>query len=1089
MGVVYRARDEQLERDVAIKVLPVGMLKDENARKRFRKEALSLAKLNHPNIATIHEFSRQDDIEFLVTEFIPGVTLDAKLAKGALHEREVLNLGLQLAEGLQAAHEQDVLHRDLKPGNLRLMPNGRLKILDFGLAKLLSTADGNATTVSLTKSQELTGTLPYMPPEQLRGQVVDARGDIWSVGVVLYELATGLRPFDQKISTALADDIIHKSPTPPSAIIPALSRGLERVILKCLPKDPGQRYSTAAELRADLERLSTGRQPATARRSRLPLLVSGLTVLLLLTVVSSILLLRHGRRSALSLVRERRSVAVLGFKDLSGNPNQAWLSTALSEMLTSELAAGESVRTVSGEDVARLKIEMGLPATDTLAQDTLSKVHKALGSDLIVLGSYLDVGGQLRLDLRLQDTVAGETVASVSETGNESQLLELVSRSGDELRKKIGINPINAAEAAQVRTTQSANPESTRAYAEGLAKLRSFDALSARDLLLKSVKLDENFALAHSALSQAWSQLGYDQKAKEEAKRAFDLSSELSREDRLMIEGRYLTATKDWDKAIELYKSLCTFFPDNLEYGLRLADAQTHGGKAKEALATIQVLRKLPPPAADDPRIDLQEANSANELSDAHAMQAAAERAQQKAKAAGMLLLAARARMSVGSALYDLGQPKEAIAAYQEALKIYERFGDRGQVANAYIDTSMALQDLGDTAGARKMAEQSFVISQEIGNLNGQAFALGEIGIILRHAGDFPGAVKALDKSYAMKKEIEDKAGMIAARGNLANVLDDQGDLAGTLKAYEEVLQLSQEIGNKRFEAITIGNIANVRARRGETPQAIQDFRHALELSRKLGNKFSMLWQLVAFSGVLIDTGDLAAGEKYANEALETARGIGENAFVPSALQLHGDIAFKRGDLAGAHARYQEALEGYRKVDDKNSAGQMLYVQADLALEQGNLAEAEQLARQSIAELDKEKSRTACLAHAVLAHVLLADGNLKQAQDEISLAMATARPTHDLTLLNPVQIVFARVQAQTASPANSIHLLQTLILDCKRHRFVDYEFQARLALGEIQMRSDPKAGRATLQSLEHDAESTGFTFLSGRAAAILKRAA
>ena len=1082
MGVVYRARDEQLERDVAIKVLPAGVLQEESARKRFRKEAVSLAKLNHPNIATVHEFSRQDEVDFLVTEFIPGITLDTKLAKGALEEREVLGLALQLAEGLEAAHEQNVLHRDLKPGNLRVMPSGRLKILDFGLAKLLSSADESARTASLTESQELTGTLPYMPPEQLLGQAVDERGDIWSAGVVLYEMATGRRPFDQRMSTALADDIIHKPPPTPRGLNRGVSGGLERVILKCLQKDPEQRYASAAALRADLERLNRGRELVTANWTRALWAGGALFVVLTLAGVAAFLWQRAREHQGSSRIRVRRSVAVLGFRDLSRNPNEAWLSTALSEMLTSELAAGEAVRTVSGEDVARLKIEMGVPGMDTLAQDTLARVHKALGSDLIVLGSYLDVGGQLRLDLRMQDTVAGETVATVSETGSDSQLLELVSRSGDELRRRIGIEPINPAQAAQVRTTQSTNPEATRAYAEGLAKLRNFDALAARDLLHKAIQLDQNFALAHSALSQAWSQLGYDQKAKEEAKRAFDLSAELSRENRLVIEGRYLAATKDWAKAIETYKSLSTFFPDNLEYGLRLAEAQTRGGKAKEALVTVEGLRKLPSPEGDDPRIDLQEANSANELSDARGMQAAAERAQQKAKAAGMQLLAARARMSVGSALYDLGQPKEAIAAYQEALETYQRLGDRGQVANAYIDTSMALQDLGDMAGARKMAEQSLSLSREIGNLNGQAFALGEIGIILRHAGDYPGAINAFEKSYAMKKEIGDKAGMIAARGNLANVLDEQGDLTGSLKAFDEVMQLSREIGNRRFEAITIGNIANVRARLGETPQALEDFQHALELSRALGNKFSTLWQLVAYAGVLINTGDLRSAEKYAKEALETSRAAGEKTYTPSALQLEGEIAYRRGDLTVAQARYQEALAGYRKSDDTNLAGQLLYIQADLALEQGNLSEAAQLARQSITELDKEKSHAAALAHAVLAHVLLAQGNHKEAQEEISLALAWAKPTHDLFVLEPVQIVFAQVQAETVSEANAIRLLRAVVADCKKHRFVDYEFQARLALGEVQMRSDPAAGRATLQSLVHDAEATGFSFLSSKAA-------
>ena len=180
MGVVYRAHDEQLNRDVAIKVLPRGALADETARKRFRTEALSLARLNHPNIATIHEFGSQDGVDFLVTEYISGLTMDAKLAAGALPPTDVFRLGLQLAQGLAAAHQQGIVHRDLKPGNLRLTSDGRLKILDFGLAQAMPHADAQSITATLTQSQEITGTLPYMAPEQLRGEAADACSDVWS---------------------------------------------------------------------------------------------------------------------------------------------------------------------------------------------------------------------------------------------------------------------------------------------------------------------------------------------------------------------------------------------------------------------------------------------------------------------------------------------------------------------------------------------------------------------------------------------------------------------------------------------------------------------------------------------------------------------------------------------------------------------------------------------------------------------------------------------------------------------------------------------------------------------------------------------
>jgi serine/threonine protein kinase len=212
MGVVYRAHDEQLERDVAIKVLPPGVLNNPETRKQFRREALMLAKLNHPNIETVFEFGSCDSTDFLVTEYIPGITLDARLAAGALPEKEVVQLGMQLVAGLRAAHERSVIHRDLKPGNLRLTPDEHLKILDFGLARLSVPEAEIARTITLSQPQELSGTLPYMAPEQLRGETGDARSDIWAAGVVLYEMSTGKRPFEAKLATALAADIIHKPP-------------------------------------------------------------------------------------------------------------------------------------------------------------------------------------------------------------------------------------------------------------------------------------------------------------------------------------------------------------------------------------------------------------------------------------------------------------------------------------------------------------------------------------------------------------------------------------------------------------------------------------------------------------------------------------------------------------------------------------------------------------------------------------------------------------------------------------------------------------------------------------------------------------
>ena len=215
MGEVYRARDEHLARDVAIKVLPPGTLIDESARKHFRKEALILSQLNHPNVATIHDFDTLQAVDFLVMEYIPGITLSEKVAAGPLPEKEVLRLGVQLAEGLAAAHEHGVVHRDLKPGNLRVTSDGRLKILDFGLAKLWHPVTASAATESLSETQAMAGTLPYMAPEQLLGGEIDARTDIHAAGSVLYEMATGKRPFAEVEQAQLIGAILGRSPVPP----------------------------------------------------------------------------------------------------------------------------------------------------------------------------------------------------------------------------------------------------------------------------------------------------------------------------------------------------------------------------------------------------------------------------------------------------------------------------------------------------------------------------------------------------------------------------------------------------------------------------------------------------------------------------------------------------------------------------------------------------------------------------------------------------------------------------------------------------------------------------------------------------------
>jgi len=273
MGVVYRARDERLERDVAIKVLSPGLLTDEAARRRFRKEALALARLSHPNIAAVYDVGEHDGVDYLVMECVPGQSLAQKLKSSALSVKEVASLGVQIASALEEAHEQGVVHRDLKPANIIVTPKGHIKVLDFGLAKLLAPQDSRDVTLSFAETGGPVGTLLYMSPEQAEGKVVDCRTDLWSFGVVLYESLVGRAPFEGASALAVLRAIVQKTPKPLRDLRPDTPEEADRIVSHALEKDVSKRYQSAAEMSRDLSavlmKLSSPTVPAVSPSLRL----------------------------------------------------------------------------------------------------------------------------------------------------------------------------------------------------------------------------------------------------------------------------------------------------------------------------------------------------------------------------------------------------------------------------------------------------------------------------------------------------------------------------------------------------------------------------------------------------------------------------------------------------------------------------------------------------------------------------------------------------------------------------------------------------------------------------------------------------
>lgn len=570
-------------------------------------------------------------------------------------------------------------------------------------------------------------------------------------------------------------------------------------------------------------------------------------------------------------VHIRRSVAVLGFRNLPGRAEDNWLSSAFCEMLNTELAAGGKLRMISGEDVARAKSELPLRDDDSLGKSTLQRLRTNPGADLVVVGSYTmlpsDPKRTIRLDVRLQETASGETVDEESVSGSENDLFSLVADLGDKLRQRLGAAPVSEGGALATRAALPANEKAARLYAEGRARLWAFDYFAARDLLEKSVAADADFPLSHAALSEVWWHTGYDAKSRLEARRALELSTHLSQEQRLLVEGQYQRTVQEWPQAVETYRSLFRLFPDNLDYGLLFASAQMRIS-VPDSLQTLTALRRLPPPLGDDARIDMTEA-SAWINRDFTKARAAAMRAIEKATAQGSPVIVSRTygtlcqqepsieasdeairicktaveagiaakdpngeammRTDLAALYYLRGDLEESAQMFQQAIKQFRLVGNRDGVATALSNFAGARLSQGELIQARKLLEESIPEYEAIDDEEGVALNLDNLGDLWRQSGDLDQAEAMYKRAESVARKIDDKnatAYVLSGKGDLAL---DQGDLVSARKSYEEALELRNQAGEKQLAAESRVSLAKLAVEEGHSSDAETSVRACIQ--------------------------------------------------------------------------------------------------------------------------------------------------------------------------------------------------------------------------------------------------------------------
>jgi serine/threonine protein kinase/tetratricopeptide (TPR) repeat protein len=1119
MGIVYRAEDVRLGRTVALKLLPPERTRNPQAKARFLQEARMASALDHPNVCTVYDVGESEEGHlFLAMPYYEGETLRQRLQRGPLPVAEILDIVRQIAAGLAKAHQKGIVHRDIKPANLVITNERVVKILDFGIAKL----KGEST---ITRAGSVIGTPAYMAPEQMRGEPVDARTDLWALGAVMYEMAAGRRPFPAESDVAVRAAILSGEVEPLARARPEAAE-LDRVLARLLAKNPEGRPASAEELAADLDRLA--RKPKGGSRLGLRL-----AAVLALTVAAGMGLYRGGFSPAKSTsIPERRpAVAVLGFRDLSGAAGARWLGPAMAEMLGTELAAGSKMRVISGDEVAHAQRTLSLPMVENPDAASRLRLYNLLGVDRAVVGSYLTLAGEggrrIRLDLRVLHLPEGDTQAVFMEVGSEAELFDLVGRAGSDLRRQMEIGETSAHEEQEALALRPASLEATRFYTEGLTRLRSFDPAGARDVLSEAIRVEPGSAVIHSALSKAWSDLGYDSRAVEEAGKALKLSGPLPREQRLAIEARFHAAGNAWRKASDIYRSLWAFYPDNFEYGLSLAESLSRAGRVPDATATIAALRRLPGRASSDPRIDLQEALNVRDASDRATLERAVKAAEVKARASGESLVLGRALLLDGSIPLYHGRPTDGLPQFQEAQETYARAGDQSGMAEAMAWQCMALQRNGDFSLAEAACQEATVVFRRIGKRTGVMFGLALFVELYRRWGDLRKARTYLEQEQVMLDEVDDtwekayflynRSVLDLSEGNLRSaqklleeaegesrqdgdrdnearslaalgtILALHGNLTDARATQNKALMILQGIQETTYKAPVLADSAEILARLGDLPGARRRIVQGLTEMREGGPRLGEAVMLRAAARVSLQAGDLLEARKYSQEHLRIARSTGSRTLIADALQNLGHVMLAENDPASARAALEEALHELEAGGDVFGQMSARMELALLLLAQNEPAGAVPLAREVAAwcqarGLEGEEAR----ALSALAEGLLEQKHIPEALRAANQAKQQMEMSEDRPLRLEIAIRLARVDSEAGKMAKAIGSLEQASREALRTGFIPASWEARLALGKAQQESGALAeAAATLRTVRREASERGFKRISGKAATLL----
>ena len=967
MGSVYRAKDRELDRSMAIKVIRPELAEQSDILRRFKQELILARQVTHKNVIRIFDLGEDAGLKFITMEYIEGQSLKSMMdERGKLSYDESAGIIQQVCLALEAAHAEGVVHRDLKPQNIMVDKQGKILVMDFGIARGTGVA-------GMTMTGALVGTPDYMSPEQVRGDHVDARSDLFSLGIIYYELLTGKKPYSGgSAESAMFRRTIERA-KPPQEMDPQVPRYLSEVVAKCLESDVRDRYQTAREIWDDLERWKQGAsasrwavlQRAVGRKAKTRVVAIAAGVLL---VIVGGLLLRQkfeartpARSAATTAAIPLQSLAIFPFRNATTDSKLDWLGSSVAQMLTDDIGQSGDLRTVSADRASQILQDLHIAPDARLDSHMVERLAEYSNAEVIVWGQIARLGDRLRLEATLQDIKNGHSSSFHQDAENEKNVFVAVDSLAKDVRSSLSLS----SKAIHDLETQASKPSSTslpalQSFQQGLQAARGGNNLEAAKQFLASTKEDPNFALAFSKLGESYAALGQDTDAEVAARKAVDLSQALGLppQEKFLISASRSKVMKDYPKAIAGYEELAKVRPGDTDILFDLGALYENSGNFDKAREAYGKVRGLDPKRVDallaQGRVEIKSGDSAkglDYLSSALNLATQFNREEQQAdiqQAMGVAYqalnrlpdalrsfedsLAIKRKLGLKSGTAEslsaiaqvhraLGKPDLALQGYTEALNLLRETGDKAGTAGAINDLGNLLYDQGNYEKALNLFKEFLRIETDLGSEQDQGLALNNIGNIYLAKGDYEDAHTYFEQALQKREKFQVDGDTADTLHNLGETSTNLGLYGQALAQYLRAVDLRRKIGDKRGGAIESYSMGTVFGLQGRYGAALEAHRDALKTFQELGEQGFWLAQIQSGYGeVYAQMGKSEEAQRELDAAQNIALGLKNQGLVAKIKGYQGDRYFCRGEFKAARPLYKDAEHEASRTTDRQLA-------------------------------------------------------------------------------------------------------------------------------------------------------------------------